>query len=117
MIRRISMCCLALSLTWMPTQADPPRSEKAVDMSEVIQMAAGGKAPDKSSSEFPEFEDVTKDMKSNKGLFTLWYYPPDAKDKDSEKLLCQIPSGFLGEKFMLSTSFSGGGFFTGFPLD
>ncbi|MEE8147967.1 MAG: zinc-dependent metalloprotease, partial [Longimicrobiales bacterium] len=34
-----------------------------------------------------------------------------------EKLLCQIPVGFLGQKFMLSTSFSGGGFFTGFPLD
>jgi hypothetical protein len=51
------------------------------------------------------------------GLFTLWFYPPDAKDKDTEKLLCQIPAGFLGEKFMLSTSFSGGGFFTGFPID
>jgi hypothetical protein len=65
----------------------------------------------------PDFKVVTKDMKSDKGLFTLWYYPPTAKDKDPQKLLCQIPAGFLGEKFMLSTSFSGGGFFTGFPLD
>lgn len=56
-------------------------------------------------------------MKSTEGLFTLWYYPADKKDKDSEKLLCQIPQSFLGEKFMLSISFSGGGFFTGFPLE
>ena len=65
----------------------------------------------------PKFEEVTKDMESAKGLFTLWYYPEGTKDKDREKLLAQIPSGFLGQKFMLSTSFSGGGFFTGFPLD
>src|SRR6185503_13698175 len=58
-----------------------------------------------------------KGMTADKGLFTLWSYPPDAKDKDTEKLLCEIPASFLGEKFMLSTSFSGGGFFTGFPLD
>ncbi len=66
---------------------------------------------------YPKFEEVTKGMKSDVGLFTLWYYPKEAKDKDSEKLLGQIPRGFLGEQFMLSTSVSGGGLYTGFPLD
>ncbi|MHC4623552.1 MAG: zinc-dependent metalloprotease [Planctomycetota bacterium] len=73
--------------------------------------------PVKPKKEYPDFKEVTKDMREHKGLFTLWYYPKDAKGKDKEKLLCQIPAKFLGQNFMLSTSFSGGGFFTGFPLD
>lgn len=79
--------------------------------------AKGAETPDKAKPEYPDFKEVTKDMEEHKGLFTLWYYPADAKDKDKEKLLCQIPSGFLGQMFMLSTSFSGGGYYTGFPLD
>jgi hypothetical protein len=68
-------------------------------------------------SPWPKFDDVTKGMESHSGLFTLWYYPASAKDKDTEKLLCQIPSSFLGQKFMLSTSQAGGGYDTGFPID
>jgi hypothetical protein len=88
-------------------------------VAQIVAKAAGGppaatSAPPKP---YPKFEDVTKDMVSKKGLFTLWHYPPDAKDKDQQRLLCQIPQGFLGENFMLSVSFSGGGFFTGFPLE
>jgi len=74
-------------------------------------------APGKAEQEYPEFKEVTKDMEEHKGLFTLWYYPDDARGKDKEKLLCQIPARFLGQMFMLSTSFSGGGYYTGFPLD
>ena len=74
-------------------------------------MAAGAvmAPPSADGPSLPKFEDVTKDMKSQEGLLTLWFYPADAKDKDQEKLLCQIPAGFLGEKFMLSISVSGGG--------
>lgn len=118
MLRRISACCLAVSLAWVSTEAGPPAGDQAIDVAEMAKAAAEAKAdrpPEKGM--FPKFEEVTKDMESQKGLFTLWQYPASAKDKDREKLLCQIPSGFLGEKFMLSTSFSGGGFFTGFPLD
>lgn len=118
MLRRISVFGLAVSLAWVTTQAGPPSGEEAIDLSQMMEMAAGGKEPAAPAPpEFPKFEEVTKDMEADKGLFTLWSYPESAKDKDKEKLLCQIPSGFLGEKFMLSTSFSGGGFFTGFPLD
>ena len=81
-------------------------------------MADGDAAPKKAKkSAFPPFDEITKDMTSRKGLFTLWEYPSSAADKNQEKLLCQIPSSMLGEKFMLSVSFSGGGFFTGFPLE
>lgn len=65
-------------------------------------------------SPYPKFEEVTKGMESKAGLFTLWYYPASAKDKDTEKLLCQIPASFLGQNFMLSTSQAGGGCF---PVD
>ncbi len=118
MLRRISTCCVAVSLAWMSSEAGPPSGDQALDMSEMIKMAQG-KGPNgpEDKPEFPKFEDVTKDMEAQKGLFTLWSYPAGAKGKDSEKLLCQIPKGFLGENFMLSVSFSGGGFFTGFPLE
>jgi len=92
----------------------------AVDLQQMISAIAGGLETRLEAGEappLPKFEDVTKGMKSDVGLFTLWYYPQDAKDKDRERLLCQIPASFLGELFMLSTSISGGGFFTGFPLD
>jgi len=98
--------------------ADPPT--EALDVQQVVSTMTAGREGGPGPGEappFPKFEDVTKGMKSDTGLFTLWYYPPDAKDKDGEKLLCQIPVKFLGEQFMLSTSYSGGGFFTGFPLD
>ncbi len=90
----------------------------ALDVQQILATMSGGVAEVKEDGAgLPDFEEVTKGMVSTKGLFTLWRYPPDAKDKESEKLLCQIPSGMMGEQFMLSTSFSGGGFFTGFPLD
>lgn len=73
----------------------------------------------------PKFEEVTKDMEAHPGLFTLWHYPPELLRKareqhqiyEEEKLLCQVPFGFIGKKFMLSTSVAGGGMFTGFPID
>ncbi len=107
--------CLAAGWSW----ADPPVGKEALDMAQIVQIAAGGAptGPAQDAQRFPKFEDVTKDMQSKAGLFTLWSYPESAAEKDKEKLLCQIPKGFLGEKFMLSVSFSGGGFFTGFPLE
>ncbi len=118
MLRRFSACCLAVSLAWVSTEAGPPSDNRAVDVAEVMKLAKAenaGKPSEKDGG--PKLEDVTKDMEPHKGLFTLWYYPEGAKDKDTEKLLAQIPSGFLGTKFMLSLSFSGGGFFTGWPLE
>ncbi|HUU84794.1 MAG TPA: zinc-dependent metalloprotease [Phycisphaerae bacterium] len=112
---------LAVALWSMPALAQDPKQagEENLDLSSIMASMAGnisvGETPDKDG--LPKFEEVTKDMESKKGLFTLWYYPSGAKDKDPEKMLAQIPSGILGQKFMLSTSFSGGGFFTGFPLD
>ncbi|MBN2560796.1 MAG: zinc-dependent metalloprotease [Phycisphaerae bacterium] len=111
-----------LSLTMLmvagPIAADPPSGDQAIDIKEIISLAGEAMiSPPGDKPSLPKFEEVTKDMVSDKGLFTLWYYPATAKDQDAEKLLCQIPAGFLGEKFMLSVSFSGGGLLTGFPLE
>src|SRR6185295_17209802 len=120
MLTRSVMGLAVLFWTAAVTQADPgsPKND-GINITEIMAQIPGGAAikPGGDESGLPKFEDVTKGMTADKGLFTLWSYPADAKDKDSEKLLCEIPASFLGEKFMLSTSFSGGGFFTGFPLD
>ena len=98
--------------------ADEPQNE-ALDLSQIVSVVGGQLASvaAEDGQTLPKFEDVTKGMEAHKGLFTLWYYPASAQDKDQQKLLAQIPSGFLGEQFMLSTSIAGGGFLTGFPLD
>lgn len=116
---RVLTLCVAASLIVVSADAAPPTGTDGLDVKQILSMAAGPMptGPAEEGAEYPKFEDVTKDMKSVEGLFTLWFYPADKKDKDTEKLLCQIPAGFLGEKFMLSISFSGGGFFTGFPLE
>ncbi len=96
----------------------PAGDQDKLDLSQIIGAMGGmSMGAPRAEGAFPDFNEVTKDMTATKGLFTLWSYPAGAKDKDPERLLCQIPAGFLGEKFMLSTSISGGGFFTGFPLD
>ncbi len=117
MMRKLLLPTVALGLL-LPAMAEEPAPKAAVfEMSELASLlggAPGGGA--ESANKLPAFEEVTKGMKSSSGLFTLWSYPADAKDQDQEKLLAQIPAAILGEQLMLSTSFSGGGFFTGFPL-
>jgi hypothetical protein len=100
-------------------RGDQPTADNALDVQEMMMKMAGaaGAGEKKPDSPFPDFAKVTEDMVADKGMFTLWSYKPGAKDKDSEKLLCQIPQSMLGQRFMISTSVSGGGFFTGFPLN
>lgn len=97
--------------------ADPPQEK--LDLNQIMSQIAigGGLNPAAEPPSLPPFDEVTKGMTSTKGLFTLWSYPEGTPDKDTERLLAQIPSSFIGEKFMISTSISGGGFFTGFPLE
>jgi len=123
MLRNTAFICV-LALTATPVlradqNAAPASGEQAVNVQEIMMKmaASGGGGEGATESPFPDFDKVTKDMEASKGMFTLWSYPAGAKDKDSEKLLCQIPASMLGQQFMLSTSISGGGFFTGFPLD
>lgn len=110
-----------VACVFVPQLGAQERDSGAIEIpSQLLQMLAGSASAAAGGGEegpLPDFDRVTRGMKSEKGLFTLWYYPPDAKDKDQEKLLAQIPAGLLGEQMMLSTSYSGGGFFTGFPLD
>jgi hypothetical protein len=120
MTRHLVLGCMLVGCISLPVTADgPPPEPTGLNIEMLASMSEGMEAVIGSGGarKLPKFEEVTKEMKSMPGLFTLWYYPPGAKDKDPEKLLCQIPEKFLGEQFMLSTSVSGGGFFTGFPLD
>lgn len=115
-ILAVAVCSAAAAET-PPRSADPAHPQ-SLDISSIISMVGEmGVGPPANGARLPDFAQVTRDMESARGLFTLWYYPPGAKDKDQERLLCQIPASFLGEQFMLSTSFAGGGFLTGFPLD
>lgn len=115
------LMCVALGAPGQPpgdavpgpvTAVPAPGQSLGEPAAALLAMAAAGSKEE--PSPWPKFEEVTKGMESHPGLFTLWYYPQSAKDKDTEKLLCQIPASFLGQKFMLSTSQSGGGCF---PID
>lgn len=68
---------------------------------------------DKKPERWPDFKEVTKDMQEIPGLFTLYRYAPEDKERDPEKLLCRIPKNLLDEDLLLATSISRGGFFTG----
>ncbi len=103
---------------------NPPTNPQSLDLSSVVKIM-GGPGPMGAPGEsppLPEFAKVTEGMErvkpQDKTLFILWRYNEESrnKGKDPEKLLAQIPAQLLGQQFMLSTSFSGGGFFTGFPL-
>ena len=77
--------------------------------------AAKDKKPEKPEPKrFPEFKEVTKDMKAEDGLFTLYRYDPSDKERDPEKLLCKIPAKLLGEDLLFATSLSAGGPLTGY---
>ncbi len=119
MAMRTTAGMLAVLLMAATAWADPPQQEQSLDLSAIMsQMTiAGAPGGEDDGDGLPKFEDVTKDMVSSKGMFTLWSYGPAKREQDPEKLLCQIPASLLGQKFMLSTSVSGGGFFTGFPLN
>ncbi len=119
MLTRIGTRLLAMSFVFVlaPSSAQAGPGELAVTETPPSIPDGAAKPGSDGADEFPKFDEITKDMVSSKGLFTLWSYDPKAKGKNKEKLLCQIPASFLGEQFMLSTSYSGGGFMTGFPLD
>jgi hypothetical protein len=115
----IAALCLPAARGDQPAADSQPTADNALDVQEMMMKMAGaaGAGEKKPDSPFPDFAKVTEDMVADKGMFTLWSYKPGAKNKDSEKLLCQIPQSMLGQRFMISTSVSGGGFFTGFPLN
>lgn len=115
------LCVIALwtsSVVWArPSRGETGAAAAAPSEAAKVVAADAAKKDDKSKSPFPKFEEVTKDMEAQKGLFTLWAYPKGATNKDPEKLLCQVPSGFLGKQFVISVGFSGGGGFTSMQLD
>ncbi|MGQ0614410.1 MAG: zinc-dependent metalloprotease [Planctomycetaceae bacterium] len=62
---------------------------------------------------YPDFAEVTRHMKAQEGLFTLYRYAPDDEARDRETLLCRIPAALLGQDLLFLTSISHGGVYTG----
>ena len=82
---------------------------------------AAGKAPDAPNGgkpdkpkRFAELKDAIEDMQPMSGLFELYRYDPDDKDRDPEKLLCKIPKNLLQEDLLFATSISSGGELTSY---
>lgn len=73
------------------------------------------KQPAPPKPDFPPFEEVMKDFTevptAEPPLFTLWF------NKKTDSLRAQIPASFVGQKFLIATSMSGGPVATGFQLD
>ena len=90
MLRRTGrgLLLLGVAAVWCgaPAVADDSQAkgEESLDLSKIISSMSGAlkiESPGE-AGKLPDFEEVTKDMTSDQGLFTLWYYPPEAKDKD-----------------------------------
>ncbi|MBK8913095.1 MAG: zinc-dependent metalloprotease [Phycisphaerales bacterium] len=101
-----------------------PADPQSQDAPSIVLAVGGGSAASSADdgSSLPDFNKVTEGMErlrpQEKNFLTLWRFAAESrkKGKDPERLLAQIPSQLLGQQFMISTSVSGGGFFTGFPL-
>ncbi len=81
MLKRILLFCVGVSLAGGAVAAgEPPDGEENIDLSQIIS-SMGGKLPagfPQPKEGWPDFKEVTKDMKSVKGLVTLWSYPATA---------------------------------------
>ncbi len=71
-------------------------------------------APPRETS--PRVEDLTRDMKHEEGLFTLYYNDPTDRSKDTERLLALIPARILNQDILFATSLSSGPY-TGWMWD
>lgn len=92
----------------------PANGQEEIAAGKPPAAAAGDKKKSDKPKRFPELKDVIKDMQPTKGLFTLYRYDPSDKNRDPEKLLCQIPSSLLNEDLLFAMSISRGGSLTGY---
>ena len=83
-VHRLLLGGLAVGLWSVSAVADDSTDQTKLDISKIIATMGEGMSismPDK-EGKLPDFKKVTEGMESKEGLFTLWYYPPEAKDKD-----------------------------------
>ena len=74
----------------------------------LLALAADGRAD---KPEFPDFKEVTKDMKVKEGFITLYH------NEKTDELLARIPGGLLDKPFLLAGSIAKGPFFAGWQWD
>lgn len=117
---------LGPSTAWASSRpADDAVNNQAMAMELAALLAqAGAPSPGEAADGAPKvsYDEVIKDMEAvsmtpEASLFKIWRFPKSAKDKDQERVLCEVPSSFLGDRFMLSTSVSSGSYLFGFPLN
>lgn len=103
-----------LGLSSLAISGDTPSEvSAAVDPAEIMKMMrGGGGSKDDGDHKWPELSEVTKDMKAEEGLFTIYRYDPSDKTKDHERVLCKIPAKLLNQDMLLATSITSGGSFT-----
>lgn len=99
-----------------PSAADPSSDDPVKPTPEMMKkMKKAMEAKDKDQPEFPPFDKAMKDYKevptAEAPFFRLWY------NKKTDSLRAQLPTAFVGQKFLIATSMAGGPVATGFQLD
>lgn len=106
---------LGLLATTVVAQNHKPDPQAVAAPNAPEQPKAGGEGEAaKKPKRFGDIAEVTKDMQTLDGLFTLFRFDPSDKDRDPEKLLCKIPKALLNEDLLLATSIAAGGPMTGY---
>lgn len=100
---------LALSpLLAADDKAAPPPQETAQNPPAAVPQKPPAAPQEPGAKRFPDVGEVTKDMHTTEGLFTLYRFDPSDPKHDPEKLLAKIPKGLLGEDLLFAMSISRG---------
>ncbi|MFH1746474.1 MAG: zinc-dependent metalloprotease [Planctomycetota bacterium] len=102
---------LTLAPLWAEEQEAQTPDETAQNPPPAVLQQPVAPPKEKDPKLFPEFKDVTKDMGTLQGLFTLYRYDPSDKKRDPEKLLAKIPHNLLGQDLLFAMSISSGRMF------
>ncbi|MBL8879564.1 MAG: zinc-dependent metalloprotease [Phycisphaerales bacterium] len=114
------MCTLAATTLFAPPLTLAQDKNAAPSPAVAIDEKPGEAGPggpgkkDDKPKRFPDFSEVTKDMKATEGLFTIYRNDAGDRDKDQEKILCRIPRSLLNEDLLFATTINAGGALTGF---
>ena len=117
----IGVILVGLTLPWSmatETEGQPANGDQiALPNINQVRQSQAGSSSSKPKGRFQELDEVTKDMETIDGLFTLYRYSPSDKTKDPEKLLALIPKSLLDTDLLFATSLSSGGRLTGYMWD
>ncbi len=97
--------CIAMTAVVTADEAAPPKAPPGAPPAPA----------EKPKPDFPPFDETMKEFTqvptAQTPFITLWH------NKKTDSLRAQIPSGLIGQQFLVATSMSGGPVATGFQLD